>query len=152
MSKPTRTTIASSGQAWDAAVDDNFALIFESPIPIKEYANSGSLPPAGNFDRCFAVVNDGVAGWVLMLSDGSAWKIIGRQAAANANLTDSSGGSSGGNTIAAIPNPADSPASADALRDDLVTNTIPALKNAIATLAAKLNALQTNMRNAGSLA
>lgn len=62
------------------------------------------------------------------------------QIAALVALTDSSGGTAN-NTIAAIPNPADTPASADALRDDLVANTIPALKDAIADLAAKVNAI-----------
>ena len=62
-------------------------------------------------------------------------------------LTDSSGGTSGSGTIAAIgivvTDPADTPADADALRDDLVANTIPSieteltnLRNAVATLAA----------------
>lgn len=72
-------------------------------------------------------------------------------AASVADLTDSSGGTSGGNTIAAIPLPTDTPASADALRDDLAANTIPAIKNAVATLAAKVNALQAALRTAGTL-
>ena len=41
----------------------------------------------------------------------------------------------------AITDPADSPASADALRDDLVANTIPEIKAALDALGAKLNAL-----------
>lgn len=153
MSKPVRTTIASSGQAWDASVDDNFALIFDGPVPLKEYANTGSLPPAGNFDRCFAVVNDAVAGWVLIFSDGTSWKVVGKQAATIPAITDNSAGTaSGTTTLVAMPNPADTPATADALRDDIVTNLLPALRNNIATLAKQLNDLRTNLRNAGSLA
>lgn len=59
-----------------------------------------------------------------------------------AALTDNSGGTSGGTTIAAIVDPADTPVDADTLRDDLVANTIPSLKNAIATLAAYATSLE----------
>jgi hypothetical protein len=54
------------------------------------------------------------------------------RAASVPNLTDNSGGASGGNTIAAVTD-----------------NTTAA--NAIATLAAKVNGLQTALRNAGVL-
>lgn len=84
-------------------------------------------------------------------------------------LADNSGGTSGGGTIAAvdvdITDPADTPATADALRDDLVTNTIPDIegsigdcRDAIATLAAyctsledKINEMLANQRTAGQL-
>jgi hypothetical protein len=84
-------------------------------------------------------------------------------------LTDSSGGTSGSGTIAAIStditDPADAPVDADALRDDLVTNTIPSVeqrlaesRDAVATLAAycisledKVNDLMTKLRAAGVL-
>lgn len=65
-----------------------------------------------------------------------------------ASLTDSTGGTAD-NTVAAIPDPADTPLSADALRDDLVANTLPAIRNALADLAAKVNAELTALRNAG---
>jgi len=55
-------------------------------------------------------------------------------------LTDDTGGSPT-STLDAIPNPADSPASADALRDDLVANTLPAIRDALASLAAVLNGI-----------
>lgn len=58
-------------------------------------------------------------------------------------LTDNSGGSAN-TTIAAIPDPADTPADADTLRDDLVANVIPALRDAIADLAAQVNALKVD--------
>lgn len=57
-------------------------------------------------------------------------------------LTDNTGGTAN-DTVAAIPDPADTPATADALRDDLVANTLPALRDALADLAAKVNALIT---------
>lgn len=84
-------------------------------------------------------------------------------------LTDNSGGASGAGTIAAIDttitDPGDTPADADTLRDDLVTNTLPSiaaildlLANAIATLAesdndiiTKVNAMLAEQKNAGQM-
>ena len=84
-------------------------------------------------------------------------------------LTDNSGGTSGAGTIAAIgvaiTDPADTPADADALRDDLEANTIPSietelsnLRNAVATLAAycttledKINEMLAAQKTAGQM-
>jgi hypothetical protein len=84
-------------------------------------------------------------------------------------LTDNSGGTSGNGTIAAIgiavTDPADAPVDADALRDDLVLNTIPSietelakLRNAVATLAAysttiedKINAIFAGEKTSGQM-
>jgi hypothetical protein len=66
---------------------------------------------------------------------------IGKRGGAGAPLTDNSGGATGNNTIAVIPDPADAPASADALREDLVANVLPPIRDAIADLTAKVNAL-----------
>lgn len=55
-------------------------------------------------------------------------------------LTDNSGGVAS-DTLAVITMPADTPASADALRDDLVANALPAIKNAVASLSAKVDAI-----------
>ncbi len=60
-----------------------------------------------------------------------------------AALTDNTGGTADA-TIAAIPDPADAPATADALRDDLVANALPAIRNAIADLAAQVNNARTD--------
>lgn len=59
--------------------------------------------------------------------------------AAIAALVDSSGGAAANGTIEAIADPADSPATADALRDDLVANTLAQTRNAIKELATKVN-------------
>lgn len=66
-------------------------------------------------------------------------------------LTDNSGGTAD-NTIQAIPDPADAPLTADALRDDLVANALPAIRNDIADLTAKVNALRTALRSIGGMA
>lgn len=62
-------------------------------------------------------------------------------------LTDSTAGVAG-NTLAALPALTDSPASQDALRDDLDTNVWPVLKAWAASLAAKVNAILALALNA----
>lgn len=57
-----------------------------------------------------------------------------------ATLTDNSGGTAN-TTIQAMADPTDAPGTADALRDDLVANLLPALRNNIADLTAQVNAL-----------
>jgi hypothetical protein len=47
-----------------------------------------------------------------------------------------------------ITDPADSPATADALRDDLVINTIPAIEQALNDLGTKINNLLTKLETA----
>lgn len=83
---------------------------------------------------------------------GSQFAVLGAalasQQAASANLTDNSGGTAN-DTIQALPDPADAPATADALRDDLVANLIPALRNDIADLTAKVNTCLTVLRTFG---
>lgn len=61
-------------------------------------------------------------------------------------LTDSTAGTAN-TTLQALPDPADTPATADALRDDLVANLIPALRNNYADLAAQVNALVADVAN-----
>ena len=57
-----------------------------------------------------------------------------------AALTDNTTGTAN-DTLEAIPDPADTPADADALRDDIVANALPAIRNNFADLAAKVNEL-----------
>lgn len=51
-----------------------------------------------------------------------------------------------------ITDPADSPADADALRDDLVTNTIPAIESALNALGTKINNILSKLETAEVLA
>lgn len=73
------------------------------------------------------------------------------QQTASANLTDNSGGIAN-DTVEAIPDPADAPADADALREDLVANAFPAIRNDIAGLTAKVNKALTVLRTMGFMA
>lgn len=86
-----------------------------------------------------------------LLLDGVAIAGVTVQAAITA-ITDSSTGTSGGNTVAAIPAVVAAATSADTATLPTKTSvdaTVTALKNAIATLAAKQNAIITAIKNAG---
>jgi hypothetical protein len=65
--------------------------------------------------------------------------------AAEAHITDAV-------TSHAITDPGDSPADADALREDLVTNVIPSLESALNALGTKTNAIVTALENLKLLA
>ena len=98
-------------------------------------------------------------GDVMVVKSGGAIKIesggkitnAGTQASAIAALVDNSAGTAN-DTIEAIPNPTDTPATADALRDDLVAVLIPALRNNLADLTAKVNAITAALCGAGIIA
>jgi hypothetical protein len=60
-------------------------------------------------------------------------------------LIDNSGGTASGTTVVAMPDPADTPATADALRDDLVANFIPPLRDNIATLTNVIAVIINNL-------
>lgn len=81
-----------------------------------------------------------------------AWVLLGvllnAQADAVTDYTDNVGGAVA-SVLAAIPDPADTPATADALRDDLVANVLPKIRDALSSLAAKENATRAELRQAG---
>jgi hypothetical protein len=52
-------------------------------------------------------------------------------------------------TSHAITDPADAPADADALRDDLVANTIPDIETALDALGTKINSILTALEGVG---
>jgi hypothetical protein len=83
MARPTRTPIPSGMEGWDAAVDDNFATVFDTPHPPARYADTGSLPDANLYDGCIAEVT----GTGLYISEGGAWKRIPVASAAITNPT-----------------------------------------------------------------
>jgi hypothetical protein len=68
------------------------------------------------------------------------------------NVTDSSAGTSGGATIAAVPLTTAAATGADTATLPTKTSTdasVTALRNAVATLAAQINGMKTELRNAG---
>jgi len=158
MAKQTFPEVAAGDISWDAGYESWRDILGAKPFPLYSVADIASLPAADQNDdgMCVAQDNDGTSytGKVVCVSDGPdsvSYKKLAWQTAEVVNLTDNSGGTDGGDTVAVITDPADSPADADALRDDLVTNTISELRDAIATLAAKVNELQTAMKDAGAM-
>jgi hypothetical protein len=78
-------------------------------------------------------------------------KVVGNQESAIPSLTDNSGGTAN-DTVQALTDPVDTPLTADILRDDLVANLIPELRNNYADIAAKINTILTTLRNHGLIA
>lgn len=91
MTKPTfvPVSILAAVEGWDGPVTDNFDAIkdifIDNPMPVKEYALAAALPTASNFDRCIVIKEDATAGWLIRFSDGSTWRIVPTQAAAQAD-------------------------------------------------------------------
>lgn len=85
---------------------------------------------------------------VVLLTDNSAGAandtIEAIPALATADLVDNTAGAAN-STLEAIPDPTDAPATADALRDDLVAVHWPAIRNNFADLAAKINAYKAEI-------
>lgn len=156
MAKRTFRAISSGAQAWDADVEANFdtsGRLF--PIPLYEPSAGlfANLPAANQNDAGLAIFTEGspVSDKLLTYSNGTTYLKVGKQAATNTPFTDNIGGTVN-DTLAAIADPANSPATADALRDDLVANALPAIRNALSSLAAKHNTVRTNARAAGQVA
>ncbi len=73
MSRPIPDQIVQAIEGWDAEVNANFDLIFDSPVPLKVFATFAGLPAAGNFDNCLALVVEAGKKQQLFLSDGANW-------------------------------------------------------------------------------
>jgi len=55
-------------------------------------------------------------------------------------------------TLEAMADPTDTPANADALRDDIVANLLPKIRNNFADVATQINAIRTALQAAGLMA
>ncbi|HNU81939.1 MAG TPA: hypothetical protein PKO05_00720 [Thermoanaerobaculia bacterium] len=92
-------------------------------------------------------------GWFVDIGKRGVWVGLttGSQSAAIADLSGTVGGVAG-DALTAVTDPADTPADADALRDDLVTNTIPTIEANFTDLQAKVNAILAALRAANIIA
>jgi hypothetical protein len=71
--------------------------------------------------------------------------VVGNQTSIVA-LTDSTGADAGDEgTVSAVPVPTDTPASADALRDDIATNLIPVINENFSELVVKVNEILSTL-------
>lgn len=152
MTKPALQDISASLEGWDDEINANNGVLRDAAMPIyKHTGNESDMPAASSYAECLLLVNHSTLGIVLYHSTGSAWRLHGYQASTVTALTDSISGSVA-STLAAIPDPADTPASADALRDDLVANTLPKIRNALSSIASTVNSIRTQLRASGLMA
>lgn len=140
-------------------LDANLASVAPSPMVLDK---TGATPNAQFWDRYVPTTTNAGDVGASLVSDGTAsratWSGVVKQNPASnllgfygtspiarpsvASLTLNVGGSAD-DTLQALTDPSDSPASADALRDDLVLNLIPELRNNLRDLGTKVNAILT---------
>jgi len=112
------------------------------------HATTGVISTTPSIYRVGHTVEDGRL--VVRFSTAGSSNVVGDQTTIVA-LTDSTGGT-GNNTVTAIAAPTDTPASADALRDDIAAVMVPALNNNFADLVTKVNEIRTALVNSGLIA
>jgi hypothetical protein len=102
MARPSRDTIQSGVNGWDATTNDNFIRTFDGPFPIHEHTGDESdlaaTFPVASYDNCLVWVDHTIDGWVPYHSDGSTWdKFFTRFAGASpfTTLTDTPASYSG---------------------------------------------------------
>lgn len=66
---PDPATLVSGQQSWDATLRDLLDAVLKKPFPLAQYADFGSLPAAGSYDRCLACTANGNLYW----STGGSW-------------------------------------------------------------------------------
>ena len=78
MARPSRDTIQSGVNGWDATTNDNFIRLYDRPLAIHEHVGDesdlASTFAAASYDNCIVWVNHTVDGWVPYHSDGSTWE------------------------------------------------------------------------------
>lgn len=73
MSRPIPDILLFGQEGWDAEVNSNFDLLFSSPIPVKVFTTVASLPAAGSFDNCVALVVEAGFKRRWYVSNGTTW-------------------------------------------------------------------------------
>jgi hypothetical protein len=96
MARPTRKDIDSGLEDWDAEMDDNFAALFDTPLPPALYATTGVLPAAALYDGCIAWVS---ANNMLYISRNGSWKPLCEIVVFSTSEADSGLRWTGGQTI-----------------------------------------------------
>lgn len=85
--RPSFADLVHAQEGWDAAGNDNFSIIEDTPIPIARYSNPATIPTASQYDQCVAVINDATAGWILTVSNALIWRKVPVQATAQVDST-----------------------------------------------------------------
>ena len=85
MTRPTLTPVTSGAQGWDGFIDDNFDVLADAPLPVKERSDITSLAsletayPAAAHDRCIIWINLTTFGYTLCWSNGTSWIPYGNE-------------------------------------------------------------------------
>lgn len=139
--------LANSGDV-DETVAFGAPLFGTDDHTVSASSSSGTRPCAGFFDG-MEVDAVGTAVGVRVLV--CAREAIGGGQAAKVTplVTTALAGAASDGTVNAIPDPADAPGTADALRDDLVANTIPKVRDALQEVADKQTAIIAALKAAG---
>lgn len=91
MARPTRITINSGLQAWDADANDNLTNLFDRPLPIALHAGDETdleaTFAAALYDKCLIWVEHSVDGWKLYYSNGTAWAVLTTGGSGSSTLT-----------------------------------------------------------------
>jgi len=135
-----RFSNATAGDACSAATPLGAAVYAKDDHTIADNSNAGAYTFAGFFR---GLDPDGTVKVYIPL--GSQ---VTNQAADIGALTDNTGGAAN-DTLEAVPSPADAPGTADILRDDLVANAFPAIRNNFADLADAINDMRAALQAAG---
>lgn len=110
-------------------------------------ATAGSVGPV-----CKVLVAKNAAGYAQVrllqsANPGGGGQIV--EQASIVSLTDNGGGAAADDTIAIIRAPTDTPATADALRDNLEATTLADIRDAIKELSTKVNTILSTLDSAG---
>jgi len=73
MARPIPDILLFGQEGWDAEANNNWDLTFKSPIPVKEFLTVASLPAAGSFDNCVALVIEPGFKRRWFVSNGTIW-------------------------------------------------------------------------------
>lgn len=73
MARPIPDVVLFGQEGWDAEVNSNFDLLFDSAIPVKEFLSFAGLPAAGSFDNCVALVIEPGFKRRWFVSNGTIW-------------------------------------------------------------------------------
>lgn len=119
--------------AWDTAAREGLRIEGSGSAPLVGFYGVAAVARPGAYTQTYATADKTHANLT------------------SATLTDNSGGTAN-TTVQALTDPADTPAVADVLRDDLVANLIPELRNNFADVVAQINALRVDLEDVKQLA
>lgn len=127
---------ATSGSKIGTATTQKIGFFNATPVVQPASANQAALTDSTGGDVSDSTLGNANTATALTVSTGGVSSSVLGVLSPSAIMTGSTGGTADG-AWQSIPDPADTPASADALRDDLVANALPAIRNNLAETAAQ---------------